>query len=85
VARQLNKVCLVGCHDLRIDLANRRCALGGEWLPEGAIICLDGNAGQVYVGTPQFVVEKPVAYLAEIARWRTLPPTMANAPGSIAR
>jgi len=70
VARQLNKVCLVGCRDLVIDLANRRCALSGEWLGEGDVICLDGRSGQVFAGTPQLAIERPTAYLAEVAKWR---------------
>jgi pyruvate,orthophosphate dikinase len=70
VARQLNKVCLVGCRDLVIDLANRRCALAGEWLGEGDIICLDGHSGWVFAGAPQLVIERPTAYLAEVAKWR---------------
>ena len=70
VARQLNKVCLVGCRDLVIDLATRRCAISGEWLEEGDVICLDGHSGQVFAGAPQLVVEKPTAYLAEVAKWR---------------
>lgn len=70
VARQLNKVCLVGCRDLSIDLARRRCSIAGEWLAEGDVICLDGHGGQVFAGSPQFVTEKPAIYLAEVAKWR---------------
>jgi pyruvate,orthophosphate dikinase len=70
VARQLNKVCLVGCRDLVIDLSARRCAISGEWLNEGDIICLDGHSGQVFAGVPQLVVEKPTAYLGEVAKWQ---------------
>lgn len=72
VARHLDKVCLVGCSELAIDLANRRCSIAGEWLDEGDTICLDGNTGGVWLGTPRVVVERPTAYLAEVARWREL-------------
>jgi len=71
VARQLDKVCLVGCRELVIDLSSRRCAIAGEWFREGDTICLDGRSGQVYAGEPQRVIEKPLAYLAEVEAWRS--------------
>jgi pyruvate,orthophosphate dikinase len=81
VARQLNKVCLVGCRDLVIDLATRRCAISGEWLNEGDLICLDGHSGQVFAGAPQLVVEKPTAYLAEVVEWRNSSSTPKKSAG----
>ena len=77
VARQLNKVCLVGCRDLAIDLPARRCAIAGEWFHEGDILCLDGRAGRVFAGVPQIVIEKPTAWLAEVSKWLQL----SAAPG----
>lgn len=50
VARQLGKVCLVGCEDLRIDLAARTVRLGDIALSEGDVITLDGNEGSIYLG-----------------------------------
>lgn len=50
VARQLNKVCLVGCSDLRIDLDNRVATFGDQSYQEGDLITLDGNTGNVYPG-----------------------------------
>jgi pyruvate,orthophosphate dikinase len=70
VARHMGKVCVVGCGPLEIDLGSRRCAIGGEWLREGETISLDGNAGDVYAGAVRVVVEKPAAWLAQVARWR---------------
>ena len=70
VARQLNKVCLVGCPDLAIDLHARTCTIGGVRLREGDTLCLDASTGSVFVGEPQRVVEKPVALLNEISGWR---------------
>ncbi len=70
VARQLDKVCLVGCGELLVDLAARRCSISGEWLNEGDIISLDGGSGRVFAGAAQSVIEKPTAYLAEVAGWR---------------
>ncbi len=77
VARQLDKVCLVGCVDLRIDLATRSCQIGGRRFTEGDPLCLDANEGRVLAGKPQLVVEKPLEYLAEVERWRT---TAAGVP-----
>ncbi|MFZ5486812.1 PEP/pyruvate-binding domain-containing protein [Extensimonas perlucida] len=50
VARQLGKVCLVGCGDLHIDPASRSIQLGAKTLSEGEVISLDGNAGQIFAG-----------------------------------
>jgi pyruvate,orthophosphate dikinase len=70
VARQLGKVCLVGCRELSIDQAARQISLGGRLLHEGEIICLDADSGRIYRGEPKTIVEKPVEYLAEVARWQ---------------
>lgn len=51
VARQLGKVCLVGCDDLHIDLTRRTITLDGHTLAEGQPLTLDGNHGLVYSGT----------------------------------
>ena len=70
VARQLDKVCLVGCMDLRIDLASRSCHIGGRRFFAGEQRCLDANEGRVIAGKPRLVVEKPLDYHAEVERWR---------------
>jgi len=70
VARQLNKVCLVGCNELSIELANRSCDIGGRKFFEGDVLCLDANSGRVLAGRPQLVVETPLEYLAAVERWR---------------
>lgn len=55
VARQLDKVCLVGCDSLAIDDAAGVIRLGGVEVSEGAPITLDGHQGRVYLGTVQTV------------------------------
>jgi len=57
VARQMGKVCLVGCTDLVIDEAARTVSLGGSKLREGDPITLDGDAGAVYAGAMRTVTE----------------------------
>lgn len=69
VARQLGKVCLVGCADLTIDLEHRRCQIGGKVLNEGDLISLDGNTGSVYLNCVSTINERPVEALAAIAEW----------------
>ncbi|MCQ9375679.1 PEP-utilizing enzyme [Methyloversatilis sp. XJ19-13] len=51
VARQLGKVCLVGCDALRIDLDKRRLHIGEQRFDEGDAITLDGNSGGIHAGT----------------------------------
>jgi pyruvate, orthophosphate dikinase len=70
VARQLGKVCLVGCADLSIDLQDRTCRVGQSNLAEGDWLTLDGNAGAVYGGRLDIVIERPERELASILRWR---------------
>ncbi len=70
VARQMDKVCLVGCTGLAINSARRTCTIGDARLTEGDTLCLDANTGRVIAGAPELVVERPEAYLAEIEKWR---------------
>jgi pyruvate,orthophosphate dikinase len=70
VARQMDKVCLVGCAALTIDAARRSCTIGSTRLKEGDTLCLDANTGRVIAGTPELVVERPEAFLAEVETWR---------------
>lgn len=72
VARQLDKVCLVGCTDLGIDLAKRSCRIAGRTFAEGDLLCLDANSGRVLAGRPHLAVEKPYEYLDEVERWKRL-------------
>jgi pyruvate,orthophosphate dikinase len=74
VARQLNKVCIVGCHDLFIPEGNQRCRLGQTWLAPGDALSLDGHSGRVYEGELDVVVSRPSEYLAEVERWKARQP-----------
>jgi pyruvate,orthophosphate dikinase len=71
VARQLGRVCLVGCMDLKIDLARRTCTIGGSPLNEGDWITLDGNEGGIYAGRLEVLTERPAKALAVIEGWKT--------------
>jgi len=70
VARQLGKVCLVGCTELSLDLQGRTCRIGQSDLAEGDWLTLDGNSGAVYGGHLEVVMERPERELASIMRWR---------------
>lgn len=82
VARQMGKPCIVGCKDLKIDLAAGRAALSRATVSEGDWITLDGDTGQLYLGRGEIVEQRPEAELAEIARWRSLEGT--HEPGTAA-
>jgi pyruvate,orthophosphate dikinase len=70
VARQLGKVCLVGCGALVMDLARPSCRIGEVVLEEGEVISLDGNSGAIYRGAIEVVRERPERELAIVAGWR---------------
>jgi len=69
VARQLGKVCLVGCAALSIDPSGRTCRIEQHEFAEGDWLTLDGDQGAVYAGRLEVVVERPEAALASVARW----------------
>lgn len=73
VARQLGKVCLVGCEALQIDLARRTVRLGDQTLAEGERITLDGNDGAIYRGAAQIVQEVPQALMDRLSKLRESP------------
>ena len=70
VARQLGKVCLVGCTSLEIDESSRRITLAGRELSEGDWLSIDGESGEISSGRAEIVIERPEAELAELKRWR---------------
>jgi len=72
VARQLDRVCLVACEALRIDMDARRCTIAGRQFREGDVLTLDGRSGEVFAGAVETLDEAPREYLAEVARWREM-------------
>jgi pyruvate,orthophosphate dikinase len=70
VARQLNKVCIVGCRQLAISAGGHRCRLGDRWFSQGDCLSLDGHSGSVYHGKLEVVVERPTQHLREVERWK---------------
>ncbi len=50
VARQMGKVCVAGCHDLRIDYGAKALGAGDQVIREGDWLSLDGFTGEVIAG-----------------------------------
>ena len=70
VARQMGKVCLVGCAGLAIDEGARTISIGATTLHEGDLITLDGNEGVVHAGAARVQVDYPQDLLARLAALR---------------
>ena len=66
VARQMGKVCLVGCPQLVFDDQAQQVSLAGAPLLAGDTISLDGNRGQVYRGALSVREDVPQALLARM-------------------
>jgi pyruvate,orthophosphate dikinase len=70
VARQLGKVCLVGCAALELDVAQQAIQFGDIALHEGDVVTLDGNDGAIYAGALQIVVEPLLELQSRLKRLR---------------
>jgi pyruvate,orthophosphate dikinase len=70
VARQLGKVCVVGCGGLRIGADGRECTIGGQSFAPGDPLSIDGDTGAVFAGKVAVRRERPEAALARISEWR---------------
>lgn len=73
VARQLGKVCIIGCAGLSVDRSLRKGSLGGETVAEGEIVSVDGASGEIFRGVIATVSERPTDLLAKVERWRRNP------------
>jgi len=81
VARQLGKVCLVGCADLEIDEAARTLRIGKTTLQEGSLLTLDGNDGSIYAGAVHTTTLPLVDLQDRLARLRQAAGHPAAPPG----
>lgn len=70
VARQMGKPCIVGSTALTVDVASHCANLAGTTIKEGDWLSIDGEAGTIYLGQCNVVVDWPETELAEIERWR---------------
>ena len=69
VARQMGKVCLVGCRALAIAEPQGSATLDGRQIREGDWIALDGATGEISLGRRAVVAEE-TPETAIIRRWR---------------
>lgn len=74
VARQLGKVCLVGCETMTLNEQLRTVTIGERQLREGDILTLDGNEGIIYFGETWIEEQVPHALLERLARLRDTHP-----------
>ena len=72
VARQMDKVCLVGCVDLVIDEPARQARLGETVIREGDPLCLDGDTGTIHADSPEITIERPESLIKQVTEWRAL-------------
>ena len=70
VARQLGKVCLVGCRELTIEPGYRSACFGDVRVQEGDVISVDGATGAIYLGEVTVRRDKPDELLAAVRSWR---------------
>lgn len=71
VARQLGKVCLVGCEAMTVDETARCLTIAGQRYSEGDTLTLDGNEGRIYAGAAELVDEVPQDLLARLEQLRS--------------
>lgn len=70
VARQMDKVCIVGCRAITIDFKSRSLTVREKVLREGDLVTLDGNTGTVYHGKVDVTVENPTEIIQIIEEWK---------------
>lgn len=70
VARQLGKVCLVGCDALSVHETDATIAIGDLTFREGDTLTLDGNEGHVYAGVTEVQEQLPKDLLARLDELR---------------
>lgn len=70
VARQLGKVCLVGCEAMTIDESAGCFSIGGISYTEGSVLTLDGNTGSIYSGPATVSKDVPAELLERLDQLR---------------
>ena len=69
VARGLNKTCVTGARDIRIDFDNKRFHCGELFIFEGDIITINGGNGEVLVGDAPTKIPSLPETLLQIIKW----------------
>lgn len=74
VARQLDKVCVVGCRELNVAEGSQSFQIGDRRLSEGDCISVDGQSGEIYAGPVEIREMRPTACLEQVANWKAKTP-----------
>ena len=69
VARGLNKTCVTGARDIKIDFDNKRFHCGGLFIVEGDIITINGGNGEVLIGDAPTKIPNLPKTLLQIIKW----------------
>ena len=69
VARGLNKTCVTGAREIKIDLDNKRFHCGQLFIFEGDIITINGGNGEVLVGDAPTKIPSLPETLLQIIKW----------------
>ncbi|MEX2282311.1 MAG: pyruvate, phosphate dikinase [Gemmatimonadota bacterium] len=69
VARGIGKCCVVGAHELRVDLVNKTFGNNGHTVREGEWITVDGTTGQVLQGKVKTVTPKLSEQFHRLMAW----------------
>ena len=69
VARGLNKTCVTGARDIKIDFDNKRFHCGGLSIIEGDIITINGGNGEVLIGVAPTKIPNLPKTLLQIIKW----------------
>jgi pyruvate, orthophosphate dikinase len=67
VARAMGRPAVVGATDLSVDVASVRA--GGQTVPEGTLIAIDGTGGEVVLGRPRIVTAAAGPHLDRLLEW----------------
>ena len=78
VARQMGKPCVVGCAALTVDGAGHGAHLAGSAIKQGDWLSIDGEAGAIFLGRCDVIVERADAELAVVEGWRLEPAAAAR-------
>ena len=69
VARGVNKTCVTGAREIKIDLDNKRFHCGQLFIFEGDIITINGGNGEVLVGDAPTKIPSLPETLLQIIKW----------------
>jgi pyruvate,orthophosphate dikinase len=69
VARGMGKCCVVGAHDLRVDMRKGEIHAHGQTLREGDWITVDGTTGRVLMGQVPTVEPEPGPEFHQLMSW----------------